>query len=154
MALGSGVGGLLFGPRVAAGRHVPRRAATLLLLFGLVTFPMAAAYNLWLVIGLAFLAGAPFAMMTTSASVLIQEAVDETRTTEAFSLLNAGLLAGASIGSALASSLLGAVGARTTLLLAGLAPLIGGVGLLVVIMQRRDRLSGPQGAYLAEGVGD
>jgi MFS family permease len=154
MALGSGTGGLLFGPRVAAGRNVARRAATLLLVFGLITFPMAAAHNLWLVIGLAFLAGAPFAMMTTSASVLIQDAVDETRTTEAFSLLNAGLLAGASIGSALAASLLGSVGARTTLLLAGLPPLVGGVGLLMIIMQRRDRLSGPQGAYLAESVGD
>jgi MFS family permease len=86
MALGSGTGGLLFGPRVAGGRDIGRRAAILLLLFGLVTLPMAAAHSIGVVVGFAFIAGAPFALMTTSASVLIQRSIDKSRTTEAFSL--------------------------------------------------------------------
>jgi MFS family permease len=158
MALGSGTGGLLFGPRVAGGGSIGRRAAILLVGFGIVTIPMAAAHSIWVVVALAFLAGAPFALMTTSASVLIQRSVDEARTTEAFSLLNAGLLAGAAIGSALASSLLGPAGARTTLLLAGAGPLIGGAGLLVVITRSGRPVSGrrvsTQRSQWSQSVGD
>jgi MFS family permease len=156
MALGSGTGGLLFGPRVAAGRDIGRRAAFLLLLFGLVILPMAAANSIWLVAALAFVAGAPFALMTTSASVLIQRSVDEARTTEAFSLLNAGLLAGAAIGSALASSLLGTVGARTTLLVAGVGPAVGGLALLIITARtsRRVGVSGMQRLHWSQSVSD
>jgi MFS family permease len=156
MALGSGCGGLLFGPRVAGGHDIGRRAAMLLFLFGIVIVPMAAANSIWLVAGLAFIAGAPFALMTTSASVLIQRSVDEARTTEAFSLLNAGLLAGAAIGSALASSLLGTVGARTTLFLAGVGPAVGGLTLLIIATRtgRRVGVSRVQRLHWSQSVSD
>jgi len=139
MSLGSGVGGLLLGPRVASGDGIARRAAVLLLLFGVMVLPIAASTNVGVVLVLTFVAGAPFALMATSASVLIQRSIDQARTTEAFSLLNAGLLAGAAAGSALASTLLGPAGPRVTLLLAGAGPVVGACGLLAVMAGGRQR---------------
>jgi MFS family permease len=139
MALGSGTSGLLLGARVARGDDVGRRAALLLLLFGLVVLPMAAAPGVAVVVLLAFAAGAPFALMTTSASVLIQRSVAPERTTEAFSLLNAGLLTGDAVGSAVASAFVGSAGTRVTLLLAGAGPFLGGGALLAVISALRRR---------------
>jgi MFS family permease len=132
MSLGSGVGGLVLGPRVATGDGIARRAAILLLLFGVMVLPIAASSNVGVVLVMTFVAGAPFALMATSASVLIQRSIHQARTTEAFSLLNAGLLAGAAAGSALASTLLGSVGARATLLLAGAGPVLAACTLLAV----------------------
>jgi predicted MFS family arabinose efflux permease len=94
--------------------------------------PIAASSNVGVVLIMTFVAGAPFALMATSASVLIQRSIHQARTTEAFSLLNAGLLAGAAAGSALASTLLGSVGARATLLLAGAGPVLAACTLLAV----------------------
>jgi hypothetical protein len=90
---------------------------------------------------LALISGAPFALMMTSASVLIQRSVHSSRTTEAFSLVNARLLDGGAVGSALASTLLGSAGARVTVLLAGVGPGLGAVVLLVVVagVDRRSR---------------
>jgi MFS family permease len=139
MALGSGASGLLLGARVARGEDVGRRAALLLLLFGVVVLPMAAAPNVAVMVVLAFVAGAPFALMTTSASVLIQRRVAPERTTEAFSLLNAGLLTGDAIGSAAASAFVGPAGARVTLLLAGAGPVLGAAVLLAAITVTRRR---------------
>jgi len=136
MALGSGTAGVLFGPRVATGRSVGLVAALLLLLFGIVVLPIAAAPDVAAVIVLAFIAGAPFALMTTSASVVIQRSVDPSRTTEAFSLLNAGLLTGDAAGNALASALIGGAGARVTLLLASAGPVVAGAVLLAVMVTR------------------
>jgi hypothetical protein len=142
MALGSAGAGLLFGPRVAGARHVGPRAAALLLLFGVVVFPLAAAPGIGVVVVLAFVAGAPFALMTTSASVLIQRTVAPARTTEAFSMLNAGLLIGNAIGSGVASAAIGPAGARATMLIAGGGPLVGGGALLVAMAVRRRRVVG------------
>ncbi len=139
MSLGSGVGGLVLGPRVAAGTSVARRAAALLLVFGVMVLPIAASSNIGVVLVMAFVAGAPFALMATSASVLIQQSIDQARTTEAFSLLNAGILAGAAGGSALASTLLGPAGPRTTLLLAGAGPAVVACALLAVTGASRQR---------------
>lgn len=141
MSLGSGVGGLVLGPRVARGAGIARRAAILLLLFGVMVLPIAASSNVGVVLVVAFVAGAPFALMATSASVLIQRSIDQARTTEAFSLLNAGLLAGAAAGSALASTLLGPAGARATLLLAGAGPVLGACALLAVMSGGRQPAS-------------
>jgi hypothetical protein len=77
--------------------------------------------------------------MTTSASVLIQRRVAPERTTEAFSLLNAGLLTGDAIGSAAASAFVGPAGARVTLLLAGAGPVLGAAVLLAAITVTRRR---------------
>ncbi len=143
MALGSAFGGLIFGPRIVRG-DVGRRAALLLLGFGVVVLPMAASPNIGVIAALAVVAGAPFALMTTSVSVLIQRRVAPERTTEAFSLLNAGLLAGDAIGSAIASALVGPAGARTTMLVAGGGPIVGGAALLVAIALTRRRSAGPK----------
>jgi len=153
MALGSAASGLLFGPRVARAHSVGPRAAALLLLFGVVVFPMAAAPGVGVVILLAFMAGAPFALMTTSVSVLIQRTVAPERTTEAFSMLNAGLLAGNAVGSAIASATIGPWGARTTLALAGVGPLVGGAALIVaVIVTRRRVAAGQAGSSPDDGI--
>jgi len=150
MALGSGTSGVLLGRRVARGRDVPRGAAALLVLFGVVVLPLAAAPGVGPVLVLAFVAGAPFALMTTSVSMLIQRRVAPERTTEAFSLLNAGLLTGDAAGSALASAVLGPAGARVTLLLAGAGPLVGGAALLVAIAVGRHASSSiPQGGAMS-----
>jgi MFS family permease len=136
MALGSGTSGLLLGGRIHRG-DVGRRAALILGVFGLVVLPMAASPNVLVVVPLAILAGAPFALLTISASALIQREIDPSRAGEAFSLLNAGLLAGDSLGSAMASAALGPGGARNTMLLAAVGPCLGGLALLVVITARR-----------------
>jgi hypothetical protein len=67
--------------------------------------------------------------------------VHASRTAEAFSLVNAGLLGGGAVGSALASTLLGSAGARVTVLLAGVGPAVGAVVLLFVVagVDRRSR---------------
>ncbi len=148
MALGSGTAGVVFGPKIAAGRSVGRTAVLLLLLFGIVVLPLAAAPSVAVVIGLAFVAGAPFALMTTSASVMIQRSVDPSRTTEAFSLMNAGLLTGDAAGNALASALIGGAGARVTLLLASAGPVVAAV-LLAVMATRARRRGRPAAPGLA-----
>jgi len=132
-ALGSGTAGLLLGPRIAASANLGRRAAQVLCLFGVTAIPLALAPGLAGVAVLAFVAGAPFALMTTAASVLIQRSVGVGRTAEAFSLLNAGLLAGDAIGSVVAATLLGPVGARGVLLAAAVGPLLIGGGLLAIM---------------------
>jgi len=149
MALGSGTAGVLFGPRIATGRSVGRVAVLLLLLFGLVVLPLAAAPDIGVVVVLAFVAGAPFALMTTSASVIIQRSVDSSRTTEAFSLLNAGLLTGDAAGNALASALINGAGARVTLLLASAGPLLVAAILLGVTAARARRAGSPGSLALA-----
>ncbi len=83
--------------------------------------------------------------MTTSASVLIQRDVHATRTTEAFSLLNAGLLAGSAVGAAVASSLLGPSGPRLTVLTAGAGPLLGGAALVAAVRASARRPTVPAG---------
>ncbi len=137
MALGSGVGGLVLGPRMAKGDGIARRATLLLLLFGVMVLPIAASSNVGVVLVMTFVAGAPFALMATSASVLVERSVDPHRTAEAFSLLNAGILAGAAAGSAVASTLLGAAGARATLLFAGLGPVLAACALLAFMTGRQ-----------------
>jgi len=139
MALGSGVGGLFLGARMARAGDVGRRAALLLVTFGIVVLPMAAAPGVAVVVVLAFVAGAPFALMTTCSSMLIQRRVAPERTAEAFSLLNAGLLTGDAMGSAASSAFVGPAGARLTLLLAGVGPMLGGAALLVAITVIRRR---------------
>jgi len=81
----------------------------------------------------------PFALLATSASVLIQRRVASGRATEAFSMLNAGLLGGNAVGSALVSATIGPAGARLTLLMAGGGPLVAGVVLLATIRSRQRR---------------
>ena len=139
MALGSATSGLLLGPRVAASRDVVPRAVVLVALFGVVVLPVAASPGIGVAAALALVAGAPFALMVTSASVLIQRTVAPERSAEAFSMLNAGLLVGNSIGSAAVSATLGSAGARTTMLLAGVGPLLAATGLFVVITRQRKR---------------
>jgi hypothetical protein len=139
MAVGSAVSGLVFGPRVARGRRVGPRAVLLVALFGVVVLPIAAAPDIAVAAGLALVAGAPFALMVTSASVLIQRSVAPERSTEAFSMLNAGLLVGNAVGSAVVSAVIGPAGARNTILLAGAGPLVA-AGVLVgatAIVRRR-----------------
>ena len=128
---------------MARARSLGPRAAALLLVFGVVVFPMAAAHGIALVILLAFIAGAPFALMTTSVSVLIQRTVAPERTTEAFSMLNAGLLVGNAVGSGLASAAIGPAGARATMLLAGGGPIVGASVLLgaMAVQHRRALLA-------------
>lgn len=139
MALGSGTAGLVLGPRVARGHDLGRQAALLLLVFGAACVPLAVAPSVAWVVVLAFVAGAPFALMTTSVSVVIQRSVAPSRTTEAFSLLNAGLLLGDAGGNALASAFLGPWGSRGTLALAGAGPVAGAVLLVGAITVSRHR---------------
>ena len=137
MAIGSAAAGLMLGPRVARARAVGPVAAALLVVFGLVVIPIAASPAIGAAVALALVAGAPFALLATSASVLIQRQVAPGRTTEAFSMLNAGLLGGNALGSAVASAAIGPAGARLTMLLAGGGPLLAGATLLVAISTRR-----------------
>jgi hypothetical protein len=141
-ALGSATAGLLLGPRIAASRDVAWRASQVLVAFGLVVLPLAVVPTLAGVAVVALVAGAPFALMATAASVLVQRQVDPSRTTEAFSLLNAGLLAGSAAGSAVASAVLGPFGARGAVAAAAVAPFVVGCGLLTVISRRRRRRPG------------
>jgi predicted MFS family arabinose efflux permease len=78
-------------------------------------------------------------LMVTSASVLIQRSVAPERSTEAFSMLNAGLLVGNAVGSAVVSAVIGPAGARNTILLAGAGPLVaaGVLACATAIVRRR-----------------
>jgi hypothetical protein len=139
MALGSATAGLLLGPRVATSRHVSTRAVWLVALFGVAVLPVAAAPGIGVAALLALFAGAPFALMVTSVSVLIQRTVARERSAEAFSMLNAGLLVGNAIGSAVVSATIGREGARTTMLIAGIGPLLAATGLFIVMGLGRRR---------------
>jgi len=133
MALGSACSGLAVGPRIAASADLPKRAAQLVIVFGLVVIPLSLARGLPEVAALALVAGAPFALMSTAGAVLIQRSVDPARSSEAFSLLNAAILGGDAIGSAIASTLLGPLGAHATLAAAAVGPLAIGLALLAVV---------------------
>ncbi|HZQ59630.1 MAG TPA: MFS transporter [Acidimicrobiales bacterium] len=139
MALGSATSGLLLGPRVALSRQVTTRAVCLVALFGVAVLPVAAAPGIAAAIPLALIAGAPFALMVTSASVLIQRTVARERSAEAFSMLNAGLLVGNAVGSAVVSATIGPAGARATMLIAGAGPLLAATGLFTVMAMGRRR---------------
>ena len=68
-------------------------------------------------------------------------------------MLNAGLLAGNAVGSAIASATIGPWGARTTLALAGVGPLVGGAALIVaVIVTRRRVAAGQAGSSPDDGI--
>ena len=138
-AVGSATSGLLLGPRIAASAHLARRATQLLGAFGLLAIPLALAPGLAGVALFALAAGAPFALMATAVGVIVQRSVDARRTSEAFSLLNAGLLAGNAAGSAVASWMLGPLGARGALLLASVGPLLTAAALLSVSRRRQRR---------------
>jgi MFS family permease len=146
MAVGSATSGLLFGPRLAASGRVGARAIALVAVFGLVVLPLAAAPGIAVAALLALVAGAPFALMATSASVLIQRTVANERATEAFSMLNGGLLTGNAIGSAAVSALIGPAGARSTMLLAGAGPLLAAGGLGIAVLARRRHARSPRPA--------
>jgi len=133
MALGSASAGLLLGPRIAAAADLPKRAAQLVVAFGVVVIPLSLVQGLPAVAALALVAGAPFALMSTAGAVLIQRSVDPARSSEAFSLLNAAILGGDAIGSAVASTLLGPLGPRATLAAAAVGPLVIG-GVLVAVV--------------------
>jgi len=137
MAVGSAISGLLFGPRLAAGRRVAPRAVALVAVFGVGVLPLAAAPGIGVAAVLALAAGAPFALMVTSASVLIQRTVAPARAAEAFSMLNGGLLLGNAIGSGVVSLVIGPIGARETMLIAGAGPLLAATGVALAFGRGR-----------------
>jgi hypothetical protein len=143
MAIGSAVSGLVFGPRLASSHRIGTGAVVLVALFGAVVLPIAASPGIAVAALLALVAGAPFALMATSASVLIQRTVAPERATEAFSMLNGGLLTGSAIGAAVVSAVIGTAGARETVLLAGAGPLLAAAGLTAVALGRRRRVRVP-----------
>jgi predicted MFS family arabinose efflux permease len=131
---------------MAAARDVAWRGSQVLVVFGVLVLPLALVPGLAGVFAVALIAGAPFALLATAASVLVQGRVDPSRTTEAFSLLNAGLLAGSAAGSAVASALLGPFGPRAAIAVAAGGPLAAGCALAALIRWRRRRgLSVPAG---------
>jgi hypothetical protein len=138
-AVGSATCGLLLGPRMAASPDLAWRASQVLVVFGVVALPLAVVPSLAGVAVVALVAGAPFALLSTGASVLVQRRVDPGRTAEAFSLLNAGLLAGSAAGSAAASAVLGPFGSRGGVAIAAVAPLTVGTCLLAVLSRSRRR---------------
>jgi hypothetical protein len=152
-ATGSATAGLLLGPRIAAARDLPRRASQVLVVFGVTALPLAFVPTLGGVAVVALVAGAPFALMSTAAAVLVQRRVQPARTAEAFSLLNAGLLAGSAAGSAAASAVLGPFGARGAVAVASVAPVTAGTCLLAVlsISRRRRRADGTAGPTAPAG---
>ena len=98
--------------------------------YGVVVLPFAVIPGLAVGAVVALVSGAPFAMMTTSCSVLVQRNVPATRITESFSILNAGLMGGAAAGAGLASLLVDSRGPRTAMVTASIAPLLAGIALL------------------------
>ncbi len=92
--------------------------------------------------------------MSTAGAVLIQRSVNPARSSEAFSLLNAAILGGDAIGSAVASTLFGPLGPCATLAAAAVGPLvIGGVLVAVVHWRPRARPSVGQLGHHKLGIG-
>ncbi len=141
-AVGSATAGFLLGARIAAAHDVAWRGSQVLMVFGVAVLPLCVVPSLAGVAAVALLAGAPFALLATGASVLVQRQVDPSRTTEAFSLLYAGLLGGSAAGSAAASAVLGPLGPRDALAIAAAAPVAVGTVLVIVIARRRQRQRG------------
>jgi MFS family permease len=138
-ALGSGLAGLLIGSRLARRRSLGRVSIALLGTFGLLTLPVAVAPDLPVAVVAVLVGGAPFALMATAGSLIIQRAVPEDRAAEAFSLLNAAILTGAAAGNALVSLLIASAGVRATLATAGAAPVLVAAGLAAVTAARGRR---------------
>jgi hypothetical protein len=153
MALGSACAGLVLGPRIAASADLPKRAAQIVVVFGVVVIPMSLVHGLAPVAALALLAGAPFALMSTAGSVLIQRSVDPARSSEAFSLLNAAILGGDAIGSAVASTVLGPLGPHATLAVAAVGPVVIGCALVALVHVARSRAGAAGGRDPAGGGG-
>jgi MFS family permease len=130
MAFGSGSGGLLFGPKAAESSNLGRNAVSMLMLFGVLVLPFSVVPNIGLAVLMALAAGAPFAVMSTSCSVLVQRSVPATRTSEAFSMLNAAILGGSAVGAGLSSVLVDSAGPRTCMAVASGPVVIVGAVLL------------------------
>lgn len=145
-ALGSGLAGL-----VAANLRDPLRqgrlfAGALMLAFGALFLPTAAAPNLWL-LGLSLFAfGLPIAPLNALAGLTFQRTIAAPRRGEGFSLYPAMILIGAGAGQLLAGLLLPHLGADGVITLLGGIPVAGGLVVLSAAARRR-RLG------LAPGVG-
>ncbi|MGE0307861.1 MAG: MFS transporter [Acidimicrobiia bacterium] len=153
MAFGSGSGGLLFGPKAAASSNLGLNAVSMLMLFGVLVLPFAVAPNIGLAALMALAAGAPFAVMSTSCSVLVQKSVPATRTSEAFSMLNAAILGGSAVGAGLSSVLVDSAGPRSAMAVAsGPAVIVGAV--LLWTSSHPPRESPAVSSVADGGVGD
>jgi MFS family permease len=132
MAVGSGLGGLTFGPRIASAPRPGRRSVVLLSSFGLLIVPFALAPSIQLAAVVALLAGMPFAVLATITSTLIARRVDQRRSTEAFALTTTCIWVGLAIGGALCSSLQESLGIRRLLLLSGLPPIAAAAAIVLL----------------------
>jgi hypothetical protein len=117
-------------------RSLGRVSIALLGTFGLLTLPVAVAP---VAVVAVLVGGAPFALMATAGSLIIQRAVPEGRAAEAFSLLNAAILTGAAAGNALVSLRIASAGVRATLATAGAAQVLVAAGLAAVTAARGRR---------------
>ena len=135
LALGSGIGGLIFGPRAARGVPV-HRFALAAVAFAALLVPMLAAGSIVVMALLAFAAGAPIAPAFAAAFVLLDRFSVAGAATETFAWNTTMIFAGAAMGAAAGGALIAQAGGfRAALLLA--VALACAAALTVIAQSRR-----------------
>lgn len=144
VSAGSAVGGLAAATRDdLLGRH-RRKAALLLVSFGVLLVPVGLAGNLPL-LGLAlFAAGLPIAPLNAIGALLVQRAVAPGRLAEGFAVFIAAIFVGAGLGQLATGLLLDQVGPQSLLLAAGLLPAVGGVAIVLRVRLAQVRRRRPR----------
>lgn len=133
-AIGSAVGGLVLGGRLATARP-DRRVGVLALAAGVAMIPATLAANLWWMLACTFVAGLPIAPMLSMLYSLIGTRAPAGMVTEAFALLGGAFPIGGGIGAAMAGALADHVGVTAAIGLSGVGAALAGV--LVVALRAR-----------------
>jgi MFS family permease len=125
-AAASGIGGLIFGVR--QGRRELLDTFLLIgVLFPLACLPLVAASSPLAMALLVLLAGAPIAPLITTRNELISRVAPEGTGTESFTWLMTALIAGLSLGSAVAGAVIEAAGWQEAVLVGAAVALAGAV---------------------------
>ncbi len=138
-AIGSAVGGLLYGART--WRHAPDiQIGRVALVCAAGFLPAAAAPNLWALAPMCVIAGLAIAPLLSLVYTLIGELAPVGMVTEAFAWLNVAFPIGIGAGAALSGVVADGPGARTAMALTCI-----GVGLGALVVFRGHRYLGPPG---------
>lgn len=141
-ALGSAIGGVALGMRLASSTRTRLVVILLCLAAGVLLMPVAVAGNLWVAGALLVLAGLPLSSLHATLSVVVREAVSPVRITEAFAVFSVAILVGISAGGAAASALLKWGGRPSSLyMVSGVPPIVAGLGATVFSLLRTRRAS-------------